>query len=129
MQVAISSQGKRLDALVEPWFGRAAYFLILDTDSMAFDTLENESAGELPEIDEINAARLLIGAGVQAVLTSNCGPEARQMLATAGVKVFQAAPGTVAETVEQFKDGRLPEVPAPGIRPPVEAGVGRDWDV
>jgi len=126
MRVAISSQGKRRDAPVEPWFGRAAYFLIVDTGTMVFDAIENERTGDSPEIDEIEAARLVIDAGAQVVLTGNCGFEARRMLATAGVRLFQSGPGTVEEVVEQFKAGRLLEVPEPGIRPPVEAGVTAD---
>ena len=127
MKVAISSQGKRRDSPVELWFGRAAYYLILDTDNMSFDALENEAAGDSADIDEINAARLVINAGAQAVLTGNCGLDARHMFATAGVKLFQGVPETVEEAVAQFKDGKLVEVPAPGIRQPVEAGVAEDW--
>jgi predicted Fe-Mo cluster-binding NifX family protein len=126
MKVAISSQGKRRDSPVEPWFGRAAYFLLVDTGSMVFDAVVNESAGYSPDIDEVNAARLVIDAGVQAVLTGNCGFEARRMLATAGIKLFEGVPGTVEEAVEQLKSGRLIEVSAPGIRQPVEAGVAED---
>jgi predicted Fe-Mo cluster-binding NifX family protein len=123
MKMAISSQGKRRDSQVEPWFGRAAYFLIADTGSMTFDAIENEAAGDSADIDEINAARLVINAGVRAVLTGNCGLDARHMFATAGVKLFQGVPGTVEEAVMQYKDGKLIEVSAPGIREPVEAGV------
>jgi predicted Fe-Mo cluster-binding NifX family protein len=111
---------------VEPWFGQAAYFLIVDTGSMVYDAIENERAGSSADIDEINAARLVIDAGAQAVLTGNCGFEARRMLATAGIKLFEGVPGTVEEAVEQFKSGRLLEVSAPGIRKPVEAGVAED---
>lgn len=127
MKVAISSQGKRRDSPVELWFGRAAYYLILDTDNMTFDALENEAAGDSADIDEINAARLVINAGAQAVLTGNCGLDVRHMFATAGVKLFQGVPGTVEEAVAQFKDGKLIEVPAPGIRQPVEVGATEDW--
>jgi predicted Fe-Mo cluster-binding NifX family protein len=114
---------------VEPWLGRAAYFLLVDTGSMVFDAIENESAGDSADLDEVNAARLVIDAGAQAVLTGNCGSEARRMLATAGIKLFQGVPGTVEEAVEQFKAGRLIEVSAPGIREPVEAGVTKDWEI
>jgi len=129
MKVAVSSQDKRQDSPVEPWFGRAAYFLLVDTDNMIADAIENESAGDPPAIGEINAARLVIDAGAQAVLTGNCGYEVRRMFADAGVKLFQGIPATVKEAVEQFKAGRLSEVPAPGIREPVEAGVTRDWEI
>ncbi len=129
MRVAISSQDKRRDSPLELWFGRAAYYLIVDTDSMIFDAIENENAGDSPEIAEVNAARLIIDAGAQAVLTGNCGYGVRRMFADAGVKLFQVCPGTVADTVEQFKAGKLLEVSAPGIREPVEAGVTRDWEI
>lgn len=127
MKVAISSQGKRRDSPVELWFGRAAYYLIVETDNMSFDALDNEAAGDSADIDEINAARLVINAGAQAVLTGNCGLDARHMFATAGVKLFQGIPGTVEEIVGHFKDGKLVEVPAPGLRQPVEAGATEDW--
>jgi predicted Fe-Mo cluster-binding NifX family protein len=93
---------------------------------MIFDAIENESAGDSADIGEVNAARLLIDAGAQTVLTGNCGYEVRRMFADAGIKLFQGVPGTVEEAVEQFKAGRLLEVSAPGIREPVEAGVTED---
>ncbi len=129
MKVAISSQDKRRDSPVEPWLGRAAYFLLVDTDHMIFDAIENESAGDPPNISEINAARLIIDAGAQAVLTGNCGYEVRRMFADAGVKLFQSVPGTVEEAIEQFQAGRLIEVAVPGIREPVEAGITKDWEI
>ena len=129
MKVAVSTQDKRPDAPVEPWFGRAAYFLITDTDSTVFDAIENERRGKTLEIDEIQAAQLVIDAGVEAVLTGNCGFAARRMLAGAGVRLFQSMPGTVKENIEQFIAGQLLEVPAPGLRQPVEAGVTKDQEV
>ena len=48
---------------MELWFGRAAYFLLVDTDSMILDAIENENTGNPPDIGEINAARLVIDAG------------------------------------------------------------------
>ena len=122
MKVAISSQGKRQDSPVELWFGRAAYFLLVDTDSMIRDAIENENTGNPPDIGEINAARLVIDAGAQAVLTGNCGYEVRRMFADAGIKLFQSVPGTVEEAVEQFKAGKLLEVSAPGFASPSKPG-------
>jgi predicted Fe-Mo cluster-binding NifX family protein len=129
MKVAISSQDKRRDSPVELWFGRAAYYLIVDTDNMIFDAIENENAGDPPDIAEVHAARLVIDAGAKAVLTGNCSYEVRRMFADAGVRLFQSVPGTVQQTVEQFQAGKIMEVPAPGIREPVEAGVTKDWEI
>ena len=55
MKVAVTSSGKSLDSAVDPRFGRAAYFLIVDTDSLDFEVVDNA--------DNINAFK---GAGIQA---------------------------------------------------------------
>jgi predicted Fe-Mo cluster-binding NifX family protein len=129
MKLAVSSQGKRRDAPVEPWFGKAAYFLMVDTDNMIIDALENDRTEGPEDINEINAARLVIDAGAQAVLTGNCSLDARRMFAAAGVKLFQGCPETVEEAIEQFQAGKLAEVQAPGPRTPVEVGAAKDREI
>ncbi len=57
MKVAVTSSGKTLDSPVDPRFGRAAYFLIVDTDSLEFEVVDNT--------DNINAFK---GAGIQAAV-------------------------------------------------------------
>ena len=44
MKIAISATAPNLDAIVDPRFGRAPYFVIADTDSMQFEAIENSSA-------------------------------------------------------------------------------------
>jgi len=39
MKVAITSSGNTLDALIDPRFGRCAYFIIVDTDTMQFKVI------------------------------------------------------------------------------------------
>ena len=41
MKIAVTSTGANLDNTVDPRFGRCAYFIILETDSMAFESVEN----------------------------------------------------------------------------------------
>jgi predicted Fe-Mo cluster-binding NifX family protein len=87
MKVAISSQDKRRIARGRGW--PAAYFLIVDTDSMTFDAVENERRGSA-EIRR-SMPRLRHRSPAQAVLTGNCGFQARRMLADAGIKLFKAS--------------------------------------
>ncbi|NHV96508.1 MAG: hypothetical protein HA494_01770 [Thaumarchaeota archaeon] len=44
MKVAVSAAGGSLDAQVDPRFGRCPYFVIVDTDTMAFEAIPNTSA-------------------------------------------------------------------------------------
>jgi len=43
MKVAVSANGKELDAIIDPRFGRCAYFIIVETDDMGFEAFDNES--------------------------------------------------------------------------------------
>ena len=42
MKIAVSSEGPGLDSMVDPRFGRAAGFVLVDTDSMAAEYLTME---------------------------------------------------------------------------------------
>ena len=55
MKVAITSKGKSLDSEVDPRFGRAAFILVVDTESFEFEALDNS--------ENVNAFK---GAGIQA---------------------------------------------------------------
>lgn len=116
MKIAITSTGKTLDSKVDPRFGRAAYFAIIDTETMDFSAIENESAAAAGGAG-ISSAKVVIDAGAEAVLTGNCGPNAERTLSAANVKLYIGATGTVAEAVELFKSGKLTEAAGPNVQP------------
>ena len=115
MKIAITSTGKTLDSQVDPRFGRAAYFAIVDTETMDFSVIENESAAAAGGAG-ISSGKVVIDAGAQAVLTGNCGPNAERTLSAAGIKLYTAVTGTVAEAVELFKSGKLTEAAGPNVQ-------------
>ena len=41
MKIAISSSGKTLDSLLDPRFGRCAWFLIIDPADMRYEVFDN----------------------------------------------------------------------------------------
>jgi len=43
MKIAVSSTGTDLNSEIDPRFGRCAYFIIVNTDDMSFEAIENES--------------------------------------------------------------------------------------
>ncbi|MFA5238182.1 MAG: NifB/NifX family molybdenum-iron cluster-binding protein [Phycisphaerae bacterium] len=116
MKIAITSIGKTLDSQVDPRFGRAACFIIIDTETMDFNVIENENIVAAGGAG-ISSAKVVIDAGAEAVLTGNCGPNAERTLTAAGVKLFTGATATVAEAVELFKSGKLAEAPGPNVEP------------
>jgi len=109
MKIAVSATAPSLDAEVDPRFGRCQYFLIVDTESMEFEAIENP-ATMAPGGAGIQAAQLIAEKGVEAVVTGDCGPNAYQVLSTAGVPVFVGASGKLRDVVEAFKRGEFSPV-------------------
>jgi len=120
MKIAVTSTGKTMGAQVDPRFGRAACFVVVDTDDMEFEAVENNniSAGGGAGI---SAAKVVIDAAARAVLTGNCGPNAERTLRAGNVKLYTGVTGTVAEAVERFKAGKLTEATGPNV--PSHSGV------
>ena len=116
MKIAITSTGKTLDSQVDPRFGRAACFIIIDTETMDFNVIENENVAAAGGAG-ISSAKAVIDARAEAVLTGNCGPNAEHTLTAAGLKLYTRVTGTVAEAVELFKSGKLAKASGPNVEP------------
>ena len=115
MKIAITSTGRTLDSQVDPRFGRAACFVIVETETMEFSTIENENVAAAGGAG-ISSAKIVIDAGVQAALTGNCGPNAQRTLSAGGVKLYTGVTGTVAEAIELLKTGKLTEAAGPNVQ-------------
>ena len=104
MKIAITSTGPTLDDHVDARFGRCAYFLVVDTDSMALEAVENPNIA-VGGGAGIQSAQLMAERGVQAVLTGNCGPNAFQVFGAAGIQVIVGVSGLVRDAIAQHKQG------------------------
>ena len=107
MKVAVSATGRGLDALVEPRFGRAPYFVVVDTATGQWEVLENRAGLDAVQGAGIQTAKRIAQLGAQAVITGNVGPKAFSALQAAGVKVYSGAAGTVREALEQLRAEQL----------------------
>jgi predicted Fe-Mo cluster-binding NifX family protein len=108
MKIGVTSTGKDLNAQVDPRFGRCQYFLIVDTETMAFEAISNESSMASGGAG-IQAAQKIAKAGIEALLTGNMGPNAFQTLAAAGIKIFTGATGSITDAIDKYKNGELKE--------------------
>jgi predicted Fe-Mo cluster-binding NifX family protein len=115
MKIAITSTGKTLESDVDPRFGRAAYFIIIDTDTMEFSAVENANVAAGGGAG-VGSAKTVIDSGAQAVLTGNCGPNAERTLTAGGVKLYTGVTGTVKEAAESFKSGKLTQTSGPNVQ-------------
>jgi len=106
VKIAVSSVAPDLDAEVEPRFGRSRYFMLVDPDTLQFDSLENSSSVASGGAG-ISTAQMIANKGASVVLTGNCGPNAYRTLLAAEVQVVSGVGGTVRGAVEDYKSGRL----------------------
>lgn len=107
MKVAVTSQGKDLTSPVDPRFGRARFFVVVDLDTGAFQVKDNAVGLNAAQGAGIQAAETVSRCDVAAVLTGHCGPKAFRALTAAGIRIYTGASGTVGEAVDQFRAGQL----------------------
>jgi len=123
MKVAVTSTGPDLNSQVDPRFGRCAYFIIVDPDTMEFEAIPNPNVNA-PSGAGIQSAQLVAEKGAEVVITGAVGPNAMMALQQAGIQVVTGASGTVREVVEAFKSGSLQPGGAPMFGPGMGWGGG-----
>ena len=116
MKVAVSAQGKDLNASVDPRFGRAPYFIIIDPDTMEYEAIDNKQSLNMPQGAGVQAAMTIINHQAEVLLTGNCGPKAFRTLKAANVNVITGVKGTVKEAVEKFKQGEYKVASGPSVQ-------------
>ncbi|MBN2653677.1 MAG: NifB/NifX family molybdenum-iron cluster-binding protein, partial [Nitrospirae bacterium] len=110
MKLCITSMGRHIDARVDERFGRASYFLIIDTETMEIDPVHNE-AQSAEQGAGIKAAQIVCDKGAEAILTGFLGPKAFSALTSSKIKIYENASSrdTVKDAIEKFKNGDYQE--------------------
>ncbi|RCV64696.1 putative Fe-Mo cluster-binding protein, NifX family [Methanophagales archaeon] len=121
MKICVTATAGDLNAQVDPRFGRCQYFVFVDSDTMAFEAMANEAIAA-PGGAGIQAAQAVVNKGTNVVISGNIGPNAFQVLSTAGVKIATGAYGTVKEAIEVYKTGGLNETGTSTVA--AHAGMG-----
>lgn len=107
MKLAVCATSAGLTAPVDQRFGRCPYFVVVETDSeKVVESIPNQNVqaagGAGPQ-----SAQLLAGHDVDAVALGNVGPNAAAALEAAKIKIYSGIEGTVQDTLQLYKDGKL----------------------
>jgi predicted Fe-Mo cluster-binding NifX family protein len=113
MKIAITSHGAELTSMMDPRFGRAQGFLIYDTDRGSSEYLDNSQVLDAAHGAGIQAAKTIIKAGAEALITGSVGPNAHETLSAAGIAIFSGAKGTVQEAIGDYRAGKLVKADGP----------------
>jgi predicted Fe-Mo cluster-binding NifX family protein len=107
MKIAVTSKGTDLDSQADPRFGRAAYILIVDSETFKFEVLDNSENVNAFKGAGIKAASMISENGAKMLITGFCGPNAFKALEAAQIKVANDFSGTVRDAVSAYNEGKL----------------------
>jgi predicted Fe-Mo cluster-binding NifX family protein len=100
---------------VDPRFGRGAYFLLVDSDTLEWQTHPNPAINASGGAG-VQAAQFIAGHGAQVAISGDFGPNAYSTLAAAGIRMFLAPAGespAASQLLARYRRGELKEVTAP----------------
>jgi len=108
VKIAVSSRAGSLDSALDPRFGRAAHFIVYDTETASYEAISNEESVDAAQGAGIKAAETISRLGAQVLITGHCGPKAFETLKAAGIEVVLVSEGcTVSQALEKHKSGQL----------------------
>ena len=113
MKLIVTSSAPEFEAAVDPRYGRGAYFVVVDSETLAWQAHENQGVNAAGGAGS-QAAQFAAQQGVEAVISGDFGPNAHFALAAAEIKMYLlGASKTVSEAVANFNAGTLTQVNAP----------------
>ena len=114
MKIAIPvAEYRGLESPVYGHFGSAPAFALVDVETMSVKAINNSDHAHVH--GACSPMKALAGARPDAVIVGGIGMGALLGLRAAGIKVFRAVDGTVADAVRQFKAAELPEIEENGV--------------
>ena len=112
MKIAVPATSPDPDAPADPRFGRCSFFLLIDSDTLAHEVVENTAAGEASGAG-IAAANLVADSGAQIVIAGQLGPKAMEALLARGLSLYQGLDGSVRDQIEAYTGNRLQPLSTP----------------
>lgn len=109
MKIAISSTGNNPENAMDQRLGRAAYLIVMDTETLEFETINNDAAASAGGAG-VASAQAIVDKGAEAVITGNVGPNAMNVLQAAQIAIYRGLPISVKENVAKYKQGLLEKI-------------------
>ncbi len=123
MLIAFTAMENSLEAAIDPRFGRAAFYIIVNTVTDEVTIHDNSDGINASNGAGTGAAQTLSEYGVEELYTGRVGPKAAEVLDKAGIRYYENITGTVQEALNQIKSGQLSPMAAPAqqpVEPPVK---------
>ena len=113
MKIIITTISPDIESQVDPRFGRGAYFLLVDPDTMEWQAFPNPAVSASGGAG-IQAAQFASEQKAEAIISGDFGPNAYNAINAAGLHMYLfGLCRTAREAIEHFKSGQLKGISAP----------------
>ena len=114
MKIILSTDAPGLEANLDPRFGRAAYFLLIDPATKEWEAVMNPALYSSGGAG-VQAAQLATQHQCSAVISGEFGPNAYNSLAAVGVDMYKYGNCTsIQDVLDRYNAGQLEKVLSPG---------------
>jgi predicted Fe-Mo cluster-binding NifX family protein len=113
MKIILTATSPSIDSNVDVRFGRGAYLIVVDPDTMEWQAHPNPGVGATGGAGTL-AAQFVSNQYISSVISGDFGPNAYNALQAAGIAMYLFGTSTtIKDAIEHFKAGRLERVGAP----------------
>jgi predicted Fe-Mo cluster-binding NifX family protein len=113
MKIILTTTSPAIDSDVDPRFGRAGYFLLVDPDTLKWQAYPNPGASASGGAG-IQAAQFVADQKVEAVVSGDFGPNAFNALKAAGISMYlYGSCRSAQEVIQRFRSGQIEPLVAP----------------
>lgn len=113
MKIILTATSPNIESDVDPRFGRGAYFIVVDSDTLEWQAHANPGVGASGGAGTL-AAQFAANQHAGSVISGDFGPNAYNALQAAGIGMYLLGTNsTVKQAIEHFKAGKLEQVRAP----------------
>ncbi len=113
MKIILTASSPNIDSDVDVRFGRGAYFVVVDPDTLEWQAHANPAIGASGGAGS-QAAQFAANQKADAIISGDFGPNAFNALLAADIAMYLYGDcQTIGEAIERFKAGLLQQVGSP----------------
>ncbi len=110
LKICISATGDNLDAFLDPRFGRAMFFLIINPEGKLIKAIKNTGEQAMRGAG-VTAAQIVADEKVDVLITGNIGPNASIVLNSSKIKIFLGIPETpIQDIIRKYQENKLQQI-------------------
>lgn len=107
MKIAIGLEENNYNSQVDRRFGRASFFILIDTVTNNYEIIENEAKDE-PTGAGLKVVKNLVNLGVEEIIAGEIGPKAAVLIEEFNIPVYKLGElKKVNEVMENYREKRL----------------------